>query len=57
MYRDPVYAEFVLPEWRETELHAASETRRADAEAQARREAEQALAQLRAQLAGRPPEG
>ncbi|WP_083924569.1 Uma2 family endonuclease [Lamprocystis purpurea] len=57
MYRDPVYAEFVLPEWRETELQAASETRRADAEAQARREAEQALAELRAQLAGRPPEG
>ena len=48
MNRDPVYADFVLPEWREAEA-------RAEAEAQARRQLEQELAQLRAQLAERGP--
>jgi len=54
MVHDPVYADFVLPEWREAEQHAAAQTRarqeaearaetqaqRAEAEAGARREAE-----------------
>jgi len=72
MVRDPVYADFVLPEWREAELRAAAQTQarrdaqaRAEAEALGRREAErraqaqalheaeQELAQLRAQLAAR----
>jgi len=43
---DPVYAAFVLPGWREAEQLAA-------AEAQGRLQAEQALAQLRAELAER----
>ena len=57
---DPVYAAFVLPGWRAAEERAAAESNRADTEAQARRqaerraqEAEQALARLHAQLAGR----
>ena len=57
---DPVYAAFVLPGWRAAEERAAAESNRADTEAQARRqaerraqEAEQALARLQAQLAGR----
>jgi hypothetical protein len=57
MVRDPVYAEFVLPEWPETEARAvAAEAaarqdaeQQADTEAQARRQAEHALAELRAQ--------
>ena len=47
MHLDPVYADFVLPEWREAERRAAAEAQarreaeeRADVEAQARREAE-----------------
>ena len=47
MHLDPVYADFVLPEWREAELRAAAEAQgrrdaeeRAQAEAQARRDAE-----------------
>jgi len=43
---DPVYADFVLPGWREAE-------ERADREAQARQRAEEEVAQLRAQLADR----
>ena len=43
---DPVYAAFVLPGWREAE-------QRAEAEAAGRRQAEQALAQLRAELTQR----
>jgi hypothetical protein len=68
---DPVYADFVLPDWRAAEERAAAEARRADVEAQARqaaearaeaaeqeaREARQALARLQAQLAGRAGEG
>ncbi|AUB80758.1 Uma2 family endonuclease [Candidatus Thiodictyon syntrophicum] len=57
---DPVYAAFVLLGWRAAEERAAAESNRADTEAQARRqaerraqEAEQALARLHAQLAGR----
>jgi hypothetical protein len=70
MRRDPVYAAFVLPGWREAEERAEAEARRAGAEAQraeaetqarlvieqrlaqeiqARREAEEALARLRAE--------
>ena len=48
MHLDPLYADFVLPEWREAEA-------RAEAEAQARRQLEQELAQLRVQLAERGP--
>jgi len=60
MVRDPIYVDFVLPEWREAELHAAAQTRARQeaeerAEAQARRQVEQALAQLRGQLAQRRP--
>ncbi|MBV5276192.1 MAG: Uma2 family endonuclease, partial [Lamprocystis purpurea] len=36
---DPVYAGFVLPGWRADREQAATEARRADAEAQAKREA------------------
>ena len=46
MVRDPVYADFVLPEWREAEQRAEEQTR-------ALQEAERELAQLRAQLAAR----
>ncbi len=46
MVRDPVYADFVLPEWREAELRAQAQT-------QALQEAERELARLRAQLAAR----
>ncbi|MFB1491676.1 Uma2 family endonuclease, partial [Thiocapsa sp. C3-3m] len=70
MRRDPVYAAFVLPGWREAEERAEAEARHAEAEAQraeaetqarlvieqrlaqeihARREAEEALARLRAE--------
>ena len=66
MRDDPVYADFVLPGWREDQRRAEAQTQRAEAEAQARREAEQradaqaqarrqaeqALAELRAQIAG-----
>ncbi len=61
MRSDPVYREFVLPEWRELEQRANAEAQRAEAEAQraeaeaqradrearARREAEQELERLR----------
>ncbi|RKT44924.1 Uma2 family endonuclease [Thiocapsa rosea] len=67
MRRDPVYAAFVLPGWREAEERAEAEARRAESESQARmaleqrldeeirarQEAEEALAQLRAQRPGR----
>jgi hypothetical protein len=38
---DPVYADFVLPEWAATERRAAAETQRAEAEREAREAAEQ----------------
>jgi len=60
MVRDPVYADFVLPEWREVELRAAAQTQarrdaeeRAEAERVRRRDAEQRAqeqAQARRQL-------
>lgn len=60
---DPVYADFVLSGWQETERQVAAERAarhlvqaRAAAEAQARQEAERALAELRAQLASRRPD-
>jgi len=50
MQDDPIYAAFVLPEWREARQRAAAEaTARQQAEARAQ-EAEQALARLQAQL-------
>jgi hypothetical protein len=50
MQDDPIYAEFVLPEWREArQLAAAEATARKQAEARAQ-EAEQAVARLQAQL-------
>jgi len=63
MYRDPVYADFVLPGWQETQRQVAAERAarhlaeaRAAAAAQARQAAERALAELRAQLASRRPD-
>ena len=48
MVRDPVYADFVLPEWREEQLRAEAQTQarreaeaRADTEARARQDAQQ----------------
>ena len=41
MRDDPVYADFILPGWREDRQRAETEAQRAEAEAQARREAEQ----------------
>ncbi|WP_295587859.1 hypothetical protein [uncultured Lamprocystis sp.] len=53
---DPVYADFVLPGWREAEQRAVTEAQ-ARREAQQRaQEAEQALTRLQAQLADRPPD-
>ncbi len=46
MVRDPVYADFVLPEWRETERRAEAQTQaRQDAEARAEAQAQRAEAE------------
>jgi hypothetical protein len=53
MRDDPVYAGFVLPEWRETEQRAEAAEQRADAERKAREASEEELVRMRRLLAGR----